>query len=363
MSSYHWLCTAEGAMHRTCFNQYVENKKRMMQEGRMSELKKVNLFLDSGAFSAWSKKIHIDIQDYIAHIKKYDQFIDHYSVLDAIGDPAKTLENQKIMEAAGLHPIPCFHYGEDIKYLQDYLKHYDYISLGGMVPISTVNLIEWLDYIFQKFICDQDGIPKVKVHGFGMTVLNLMLRYPWFSVDSTSWVLTGRFGAVMVPRIKMGKYDYSLNPWKINVSNRSPKTKEEGQHYDTFGEGEREIIFNYFREKGFDLGRSSFRHENPPSKKAGALTPYTLKDNERWAGKELADAQREYVEMGMGFMAIDGWTENGMVEMIEVPGLCNDYKQRDELNIIYFLDLQDHMPKWPWPFKIRKTEGFGFKKG
>lgn len=321
---------------------------------KMEELKKVKLFLDSGAFSAWSKKVEINIEDYIAHIKKFDKYIDHYAVLDAIGDPVKTLENQNIMEKAGLHPVPCFHYGEDIKYLKYYLDNYDYIALGGMVPVSTENLIEWLDYLFADFICDKDGMPKVKVHGFGMTVLNLMLRYPWWSVDSTSWVLTGRFGAVMIPRRKGGKYNYMENSLKINVSNRSPSSKEEGQHYETFSAAEKAIIFDYFKDKGFEIGESSYRHEDPKT--------YKLQEGERWYGKELADVQRDYVEMGMGYMAIHGWTEDGIVEKIVVPGLCNDYKQRDELNIIYFLDLEEQIPKWPWAFKIKKMEGFGFKK-
>ena len=140
---------------------------------------------------------------------------------------------------------------------------------------------------------------------------------------------------------------------KINISNRSPKNEEEGQHYSTLSLMEQKEIFEYFKFKGFDIGESIFHEENPKT--------YKLKENERWFGKELADAQRDYVEAGLGYMPISGWTKNGLVEEITIPGLCNDYRQRDELNIIYFLDLEDNMPKWPWPFKIKKAEGFGFR--
>jgi len=310
--------------------------------------KKVKLFLDSGAFSAWSIKktqaefdklklenkeqyklderdglyhMNIDIQKYIAHIKEFEKYLDHYAVLDVIYDPVKTLENQKIMEAAGLHPIPCFHYGEDDKYLQDYLDNYDYIGLGGMVPVSTANLRVWLDHLFGDLICDSDGMPKVKIHGFGMTVVDLMIRYPWGSCDSSSWVLTGRFGAVLVPKFRNGKYDYLKSPWRIIISNRSPKKLRAGQHFDTFSPMEKEVILNYFNSHGFVIGRSEYRKEDRKT--------YMLNKGERWEDRDT-------------------------VETVIEPGLSNTNTKRDELNIIYFLDLEDHMPEWPWRFK-RKT--------
>ena len=294
---------------------------------------KVSLFLDSGAFSAWSKKLEIDIYEYIKFIKEHKQYIDTYAVLDDILDPETTLKNQNIMEKEGLNPLPCFHFGEDIKYLEYYLEKYDYIALGGMVPISTKDLVNWLDNIFGNYICDKNGIPKIEIHGFGLTSLFLMLRYPWYSVDSTSWVLTGRFGSVYVPKIRNGKYIYDENSWKICVSNKSLNQKEAGKHITTFSEIEREEIKKYFKIKGYELGKSEFKIEKKD---------YKLKENEKWFSKARKDGTRE-------------------VEKIIELGLCNDYKKRDELNIIYFLDLEKSMPKWPWAFKIKKR-GFGISK-
>ncbi len=292
--------------------------------------KQISLFLDSGAFSAWRKEEEINIKEYISFIKKNINYIDIYANLDDITDPEQTIKNQKIMEKEGLSPLPCYHYGEDFKYFEYYLERYDYIALGGMVPISTKDLQKWLDPIFSKYVCDQDGIPEVKIHGFGMTSLKLMLRYPWWSVDSTSWVLTGRFGNVLVPRRSKGKYLYSEDPWKVVVSDRSPSRKDIGQHIATFSENEKRIIFDYFSEKGYKLGKSVFREEDKN---------YPLEENERWFGKAKGKARE--------------------VEEIIEPGLCNDYKKRDELNIIYFLDLERNIPKWPWPFKLKSSRRLG----
>lgn len=295
--------------------------------------KKLNIFLDSGAFSAWAKGEEINLKDYIAFIKKYEKYIEVYANLDVIGDPKATLKNQKKMEKAGLSPLPCFHYGEDISYLKDYIKNYEYVSLGGMVPISSADLIKWLDKIFGEYICNtKDHKPKVRVHGFGMTSFDLMLRYPWYSVDSTSWVMTGRFGGVMVPKFRKGKYSYETSPLKVDVSTRSSSVKKEGQHITTFSELERQQILKYFTHKGYKLGVSKFKSV----KEKG----YTLKDNECWNGKANKNGDKE-------------------VEEVIEKGICNQYKQRDELNIIYFLDLEKNMPTYPQPFKPQRIGGLG----
>jgi hypothetical protein len=223
--------------------------------------KKISLFLDSGAFSAWSKGVTIDIDEYIAFIKQHKKYIDHYAVLDSIGDPETTLQNQEYMESKGLSPIPCFHYGENIKYLKSYIKKYEYIALGGMVPISTNDLFMWLDDLYTNYICDSSGMPKVKVHGFGLTSIPLLVRYPWYSVDSTSWVMTGRFGAVFVPKKKQGSYIYTEIPWKVNVSDKSSKKDQEGQHFNTFSKMEQKIISDYFSEKGYTIQQLSSEYK------------------------------------------------------------------------------------------------------
>lgn len=148
-----------------------------------------NFFLDSGAFSAWSKGVQINIDEYIRFIQ--DSGITNYAVLDVIGNPEKTLDNQKYMESKGLRPIPCFHYGEDFKYLHYYCANYDYVALGGMVPIETRELRGWLDSIFTKY-------PNHKFHGFGLTTFTLLDRYNWFSVDSTSYLSGGKVSSIII---------------------------------------------------------------------------------------------------------------------------------------------------------------------
>jgi hypothetical protein len=257
---------------------------------------KVELFLDSGAFSAWSQGIEINMDEYIAFIKENEQYIEVYANLDVIGDAEATYINQKYMESKGLKPLPCYHIGEPMEYLHRYLNEgYDYIALGGMVSKTTQQqLISWLDELFSKHLTNDEGFPTVKVHGFGITSLKLLLRYPWYSVDSTSWVKTGRFGAVFIPQMGAdGEYDYNKIPHKVMVSQKSPSIEEDSKHYYTFPDIIRNQFADYFKSKNYT-----------------------------------------YRELSM------------------------DYKKRDELNIIYFLDLEKHLSARPFPKHVSQRRFF-----
>jgi hypothetical protein len=205
----------------------------------------VKIFLDSGAFSAFMLGSVIDLDAYIDYIKKNKDILEVFSVLDGIGDPQKTYDNQIYMERKGVRPLPCFHYGEDERWLVHYIENYDYISLGGMVPISKPQLKLWLDRIWHDYLTDDDGRAKCKVHGFGLTKLDLMWSYPWFSVDSTSWQQAGSNGLLILPP----------DARKFAVSHDSPTRHKHGQHFNTVTESEQWAIYNKVNDRGFDFNR------------------------------------------------------------------------------------------------------------
>lgn len=212
---------------------------------------KRQVFLDSGAFSMWSLGAKVDIKAYCHYIQKNDDIIRKdggvllASVMDAIGDAEGTLRNQQEMERLGVRPLPCFHFGEDPKYLEHYISNYEYITLGGMVAQETWQLELWLDEIWEKYLVDRTGRPKVKVHGFGLTTPELMRRYPFWSVDSSSWVQIARVGGMLLlPEAKV-----------IDVSNRSPRRKIAGQHFTTIPPAQREAVEKKLAADGVDLER------------------------------------------------------------------------------------------------------------
>jgi hypothetical protein len=220
--------------------------------GRYSQRIRENgqcVFLDSGAFSAFSLGVEVDLPAYCRWIKENLDIIRvedgalMASVLDGIGDPLKTYQNQCEMERLGVRPLPCFHYGEDERYLEWYIANYGYITIGGMVPISTPQLFHWLDRIWNKYLTDGSGRARIKVHGFGLTSMDLMKAYPWYSVDSSSWVQIGAHGNIMMEGKTLG------------FSSQSPSRKTVNQHIDSMAPIMREAIEQKLTGMGYDPDR------------------------------------------------------------------------------------------------------------
>lgn len=228
----------------------------------------VKVFFDSGAFTAHTMGMELHVDEYVEYIKKnmdlvrFEDGIMMVSVLDGIGDPLMTYRNQLEMEARGIRPLPCFHAGEDERYLEYYVQNYDYITLGGMVGSSASMLMKWLDRIWERYLIDGSGRPRLKVHGFGITSIPIMESYPWYSCDSSSWVQTAAFGAIHTPQ------------WgPINVSEKSPQKHDAGQHAATLTPIEQDAIFKHLEESGFTYERLSTVYE---SRAAYNMWSYTI---------------------------------------------------------------------------------------
>lgn len=215
------------------------------------------VFLDSGAFSAYTLGVEIDLPTYCNYIKanmdlwRVEDGVVMASVLDGIGDPLKTYQNQLAMEQLGAKPLPCFHAGEDERYLEYYVQNYEYITLGGMVGSSTKQLCIWLDRMWERYLTDGSGRPRLKVHGFGITAIPIMERYPWYSVDSSSWIQSAAFGSIITPE------------WgPLSVSEKSPSRHDAGQHATTLTAIEQDYVLQMLEKQGFTYERLSSVYES-----------------------------------------------------------------------------------------------------
>lgn len=215
------------------------------------------VFLDSGAFSAFNLGVKLSVKEYCEYIQRNNDILRveegtvMASVLDGIGDPLQTWRNQLEMECRGVRPLPCFHAGEDERYLQWYIEKYDYITLGGMVGSSTKQLCVWLDRIWDRYLMDGSGRPKLKVHGFGITAIPIMQRYPWYSCDSSSWIQSAAFGSIVTPA-----------HGAISVSGKSPSRHDAGQHITTLSPLEQDHLFGMLEKQGFTYERLSSIYES-----------------------------------------------------------------------------------------------------
>jgi hypothetical protein len=327
----------------------------------LSRENKVDLMIDSGAHSLYQLHVYSEghrgtvskgkgydfyqsrefwdfVDQYAAFLKENQHLVTVYINVDVIFNPELSWKVLRYLEKEhGLHPLPVIHYGTDLKWLRRHLNRgYEYIGLGGLgQEVTRQQYIAWADRAFEM-ICDTpDKLPLCKVHGFAMTSLRLMLRWPWYSVDSTSWVMNSRMGSIFVPRKKNGEWTYDENAWKVVVSSRSPATKEAGQHFLTISPRERALALEYIKEKGFRLGRSSFKEVSQG---------YNPKEKEEiWAEKKPKDSGAKR-----------------LLEIIEEPGISNVYQLRDQINVVFWLDLERSLPPWPQPFRKKSTNAHLF---
>ena len=202
---------------------------------------KVQLMLDSGAFSAWNQQQTINLDDYIAYLKRNHKWLYSYVTLDVLpfgperhrsADMVETCaklsyKNHQTIKEHGLTPIPVFHQGESWRWLDRMLKDGErYIGLSTRKDLWGHQQCDWLDQCF-SILCDQKGRPLVFTHGFGVTNPSLIFRYPWHTVDSTTWSLAPGYGQIIIPpRNKDGEFEWLKRPVRVAVTGIMQQSKK-----------------------------------------------------------------------------------------------------------------------------------------
>jgi len=243
------------------------NKQKWVDDMRRENAK---VFMDSGAFSAWTLGAELNIEEYCDYLKRNADIIRiedgafMASVLDHIGDievGKGTYVKQKHMEYLGVRPLPCFHKGDDERWLKQYLEDgYEYITLGGMVGTSVEQLKTWLNRIWERYLAPH-GTPLVKVHAFGMTSVELMEMFPWYSCDSSSWIQSAAFGNIVMPNYREDKLPH-IRAEPLSVSEKSPSRHETGRHITTLTQLEQDHLFKKLEQQGFTFERLSTIYES-----------------------------------------------------------------------------------------------------
>jgi hypothetical protein len=252
---------------------------------------KIQLFLDSGAYTGWNKGVPVNVDDYIDFIncvkwdkkqteEKYlaqrekhaDYEKDEFELianLDVIpGKPGvpdtpddlknaaeEGWANMLYMESKGINVVHIFHQGEDFKWLEKLSEHQEYIGISPNNLATTPEKRLWLDRVFD-FLSDGKGGCRNKTHGFGVSSLILMERYPWFSCDSSTWSMGRRTGTIkmFLPGNK------SLHGVSIAMSDKVGAGSNK-IHYDLLDDEIKKIVIGYCEENEIDLEGMRTSHE------------------------------------------------------------------------------------------------------
>lgn len=192
---------------------YLNDKKEIEQF--IKDKKNNLLFVDSGAYSVAHAGKTVDIDEYIKFINDHADNCDAFAELDSIPFPVlnHTTSQKSIEESYKnylyMHErINCpekllyvFHFGEPQDKFLEIIntpingKLPEYIGIGGRHGVSTKAQEKYFERMFE--IIKHSKNPNVKVHAFGMTVLDLLEKYPFYSADSTTWLMLGINGNII----------------------------------------------------------------------------------------------------------------------------------------------------------------------
>ncbi len=234
---------------------------KWIEELKTNPQAKCKLFIDSGAFSAWTKGKQIDVEEYIDFINKNSQYITIAASVDKIPGEARTAQvaspeevakaaeatwnnflymRSKIKDKNKL--LYTFHTGEPWHFLEQALAYEDeygkieYIAFGGLVGKNKDIQKAFIDKAFE--IVKNSPNPNVKVHGFGLTRLGYLEQYPFYSADSTAWLMTAINGGI-------------FSKWgTLKVSDRSIYRED---HINNKLEAGQDEIKKYVESKGFTI--------------------------------------------------------------------------------------------------------------
>lgn len=177
---------------------------------------------DSGAFTVWNRGGTIDVLEYSRKLVELLQHFDVSANLDVIpgrkGMAAAEITKKitedaaaagrrnyftiiEFLKAQGIDAtgrvMPIYHQGESMDWLKKMVDDgCDYIGVSPSNDYQTSQREHWLDDVYDYLLT----LPKMpRTHGYAVTSPRLMKQYPWFSVDSASWIRIGAYGSVNTP--------------------------------------------------------------------------------------------------------------------------------------------------------------------
>jgi hypothetical protein len=161
----------------------------------------MTLIIDSGAYSAWRQGKPIDIDVYCDFLLNNLDWIEVYVALDVINpaDPeqaaADSYKNYLHMRKRGLDPMPVWHVKEDVSWLHRMLDvGCTYIGLSASSLVSRNEVDAWYAAAWDNLVT-ADGSPIIKAHAFGEGRYASLIKFPFYSADTTSWIYAAQRSA------------------------------------------------------------------------------------------------------------------------------------------------------------------------
>lgn len=187
---------------------------------------------------------HEFLEHYIVFCEQYGHLWDFYVTFDYVRTPSVVWDMQQYLEGRGLRPMPIYHGAGDIAGLERFIDAgHKYIGISGQEERKNAKrLMFYYDAVFN--LAAKRG---VYFHGFGVTSPSQLFRYPWYSVDSSTWARWAGYGKIALPDVEFN----ILSEQRVTEyasygrDNRLPRLRRDSTTMDSV----REVVAKF----GFDL--------------------------------------------------------------------------------------------------------------
>lgn len=190
-------------------SQIYQEQVKAIDEILLEKNQEISVIIDSGAFTAWNSGIVVSKEQYLENIvrikEKFEPRVNNlfFVNLDVIpGEKGRRPSMQERVDAAEqgwknylwfreheiTNLIHVYHMYEDLSILKRMIDN-GCIYIGISPENYSPNRLRWLETVFKHI--DES---KIMTHGFGVTADELVLKFPWTSVDSISYVLSAGMG-------------------------------------------------------------------------------------------------------------------------------------------------------------------------
>lgn len=209
---------------------YVQKKHMAISEYKEKGIK---FFVDSGAYTYMNdiKYENNTIEDWEKHIEGYLRWarknkdiifaIANFDLEILVGGEQVQYWNEKYFEPFMLETgVPvCFIFHEEAPKLswEQYCQRYPYTGVSLVTGLDADNVFKWCSEklrVAEKY--------NTLVHGMGMTQTSLLTKLPFYTVDSTTWLVGLQYGEVnfwtgkKMSRLKKDKWKGSMLPQLLN---------------------------------------------------------------------------------------------------------------------------------------------------
>lgn len=162
----------------------------------------MEVMIDSAAHTLQKAKTVVDYQKFFESYQSWlsdnIEFIDHYVELDienVVGLDKVNKWSESLTQELPIPPIRVWHrWRGGVDVWEQMTEQYDYIGFSGFLISQNGGAELPLDQIAGYLKIAQNN--NCKVHAFGFTRPRLMIAYPFYSVDSSSWMAPQRYASL-----------------------------------------------------------------------------------------------------------------------------------------------------------------------